>query len=231
MTQFDQKQKIWTHFEKTINDYDTCDEFVVPGNEELHQKIIETLPYHSKNELKILEVGIGTGKLALSILSKFENSRITGIDFSKKMISKSKAKLSYFGDRFEAKEADFNEIELNTGFDAVISSITIHNSTDDDKQKLFKKIYNSLNDGGIFINGDFIKYNEGIEQKRQDQLYKMFLEENLHGHELQVWMKHAFEQDMPATIDNQFEWLREAGFKEPKIIWHFRNLAIYSAKK
>lgn len=231
MNPSDHKQKIWTHFEKTIGDYDTCDNFVVPRNEELHQKIIEAVPYHHKNELNIMDLGMGTGKLALMILSKFEKSRITGIDFSKKMISKSKAKLSYFGNRFEAKEGDFNELEFGNDFDAVVSSIAIHNNTDENKKKLFKKIYNSLNENGVFINGDFIKYTDKIEQKRQDQLYRLFLEENLYGHELQIWLEHAFEQDVPATIDKQFEWLKEAGFKEPKILWHCKNLAIYSAKK
>ncbi|MFH1240059.1 MAG: class I SAM-dependent methyltransferase [Candidatus Diapherotrites archaeon] len=231
MTSSNHKQKVWNHFEKTITDYDTCDNFVVPRNEEVHQKILEALPYHPKNELKIMDLGSGTGKLALKVLSKFEKSQITGIDFSKKMISKAKAKLSYFGDRFEAKEADFNEIEFGTGFDAVVSSIAIHNNTDDNKKTLFKKIYNSLNMHGSFINGDFIKYADEIEQKRQNQLYRMFLEENLYGHELQVWLEHAFEQDIPATLDNQFGWLKEAGFKEPKLLWNCKNLAIYSAKK
>lgn len=39
-------------------------------------------------------------------------------------------------------------------FDAVISSLSIHHLDDIDKRKLFTRIYDSLPNGGLFVNYD-----------------------------------------------------------------------------
>jgi ubiquinone/menaquinone biosynthesis C-methylase UbiE len=53
--------------------------------------IIKTLSkYINKEELKVLDLGCGTGELIFELTRKFNNIKITGIDFSEKMIEVSK---------------------------------------------------------------------------------------------------------------------------------------------
>ena len=49
--------------------------------------IIKTLSkYKNMEELKVLDLGCGTGELIFELKKEFNNIKITGIDFSEKMI-------------------------------------------------------------------------------------------------------------------------------------------------
>lgn len=55
--------------------------------------IIKTLSkYKNMEELKVLDLGCGTGELIFELKKEFNNIKITGIDFSEKMIEISKNK-------------------------------------------------------------------------------------------------------------------------------------------
>jgi len=222
---------IYAHFSKNVNDYDTVSEKVVMKNTELHNALVGAISLDSNAKLDFLDLGCGTGHGMSLILDRFKNSKITGVDFSKKMIEKSKNKLSEFKGRFNLIEQDFNFMELGKNRDAIVSAIAIHNSTDAQKKELFKKIFNSLKTEGIFVNGDFTQAETPELDKQYHSIYRKYIENNLEGHELEVWLKHAFEEDMPMKLSEQFRILKEIGFKEIKLLWQFNNEAVYCAKK
>jgi tRNA (cmo5U34)-methyltransferase len=222
---------IFTHFSETVDDYDTVADKVVMKDDELHNYLVNSISFDSNKELNILDLGCGTGHGMLLMLEKFPNSKITGIDFSNKMILASKEKLKDFSDRIKLLEKDFNEIEFNEKYDAIVSAIAIHNSSHEQKIRLFKKIFDSLNENGIFINADFIQGESSELEIQYKNIYKTFLKKNLSGDELKVWLRHAFEEDMPMKLSEQFKILREIGFKEIELIWQFNNEVIYKIKK
>lgn len=226
----EQLTKIKKHFSSDIVDYDTADEYVVPKNEELHDTIVELIPFEEDKGIVVLDLGVGTGNGALKIL-KYPNSFITGIDFCPKMLSRAKEKLKRFGNRVELIEADFTKIPFPRKYDVIISAVTIHNETDEAKRRLFKKIYNSLFDGGIFINGDFFRPEAQHLYEKFNKFYESYMRRYLSGEELERWLVHAFEEDLPAKLTDQFEWLKEAGFRELGVVWQYYNLAVYYAVK
>ena len=74
-------------------------------------------------------------------------------------------------------------------FDAVISSAALHHFSKEEKEILYKKIYDSLKDGGQFINSDkFAKDEE--EEKR-------FMQEYVQNTDSE---KHI---DTPLCLDNE----------------------------
>ena len=224
-------KNIFNHFSKTINDYDTVADKVVMKNNEFHEFLCNSIPFDNNKNLKILDLWSGTWHWMSIVLNKFKNSKVVWIDYSNKMILKSDNNLSEFPGRFELIENDFNKTEFENWFDVIVSAFTIHNSTHEEKEALFGKIYNSLNKGWVFINADFVEW----EYKEQDEYYKLiyksFLEHNLKWEELEVWLKHAFKEDMPMKISKQFEILRKFGFWEVRIILQFNNETVYLAKK
>jgi tRNA (cmo5U34)-methyltransferase len=224
-------EQIYIHFSKTVDDYDTVAEKVVFKNKELHYVLINAIPFNSEKKLEVLDLGSGTGHGMLLTLKKFANAKVTGVDFSHRMILKSKKNLNKLLRRATLVEANFNEKEINQKYDAIVSSVAIHNSIHEQKRVLFKKIFNSLNKDGVFINGDFIEGESSEINEHYKNIYKDYLEKNLKGHELKVWLKHAFEEDLPMRLSEQFKILREIGFKDIKLIWQFNNEAIYVARK
>lgn len=125
-----QARKVKNHFDSDIVDYDACCSKVVPMNDEIHNIIVDTIPFDRKSKLKILDLGVGTGLGALKILNEFPNSHLTGIDFSSKMIFRARERLKIFDNRVKLIEADFNNIDFPEKYDVIVSAITIHNSNE-----------------------------------------------------------------------------------------------------
>ena len=223
--------EIFEHFSKTIDDYDTVADKVVMKNDELHESVVNSLPFNSGMKLNIVDLGSGTGHGMRLILNKFPQAKVTGIDFSLRMISKSQTNLIEFRDQFKLINKDFNKVDFENDYDAIVSAVTIHNSAHEQKKELFKKIYGSLKKGGVFVNGDFIEGETEEISKKYQELYRDYLKSNLIGHELEVWLRHAFVEDKPMKLSEQFRILHTAGFKEVKLVWQFNNMAVYIAVK
>lgn len=223
--------RIYVHFSKTVDDYDILAEKVVMKNDELQEVLVNSIPFHFQKPIKVLDLGSGTGRGMFLVIKKFPNAKVTGIDFSKKMIIKSSKKLKRFKERFNLIEANFNVVELGENYDAIVSAIAIHNNTHQEKKKLFEKIYKSLKKGGIFINGDFIEGETVDLDKKYQSIYKEYLIKNLRGNELKVWLRHVFKEDRPMRLSKQFTLLKNIGFKKIKLIWQLNNEAVYLTYK
>lgn len=223
--------KIKTYFSKTICDYDTVADSVVFKNNELHNELVKAISFDKNKELNILDLGCGTGHGMKLIANSFPKAKITGIDFSSSMIKKAKSNLLSFSDRINLLEIDFRDYKFDQKFDAIISAIAIHNITHEQKKKLFEKIFNSLNIGGLFLNADFYKHESRAIYNEAKMIYENFLRQNLSGDELKVWLKHAFEEDMPMSLTEQSAIFNKIGFDKFKLLWIFNNEAIYVVNK
>lgn len=224
-------QNIHLHFTRSVDDYDYVADKVVMKNDELHNVLVNAIPFDSNKNLNILDLGSGTGHGMSLVLRKFPKAKIMGIDFSNKMIVKSKKNLRNFGNRFGLIEKDFNEVEFGDKYDAIISAIAIHNSTHQEKDRLLKKIYKSLKKNAVLINGDFIEGETPEVNQLYQKVYREFLEKNLSGDELKVWLRHAFEEDMPMKLSEQLKLLNKHLFGEVSLVWQFNNQVVYITKK
>lgn len=94
----------------------------------------------------VLEIGIGTGRLALKTVPLCKN--FFGIDISPKTIEKAARNLSQY-QNIELICADFMTYDFNTSFDVIYSSLTFMHIQE--KQKCINKIYSLLNAKGYLI--------------------------------------------------------------------------------
>jgi len=223
--------RIKTHFSKTVDDYDTVADHVVFKNDEIHNELIKWIPHNNNKKFKILDLWCGTWHGIKLAAYTFPKAQITGIDFSPIMIKKAKKNLLPFADRINIIETDVNDYKFNDKFDIIISAVTIHNMTHPQKENLFKKIFQSLTNKWIFINADFYEHESTTINNYNNHTYEQFLRQNLSGEELNVRLRHAFEEDMPMTLTQQFNLLKKSGFTQIKLPWVFNNEAVYIAKK
>ena len=222
---------ILTHFTKTVEDYDTVANKVVMKNDEIHDVLINAIRQSSDSRLEILDLGSGTGHGMKLMLKKYKYAKIYGIDFSPKMIVKSTNNLKMYSNRIILIEEDFIKFKFPKKYDVVVSAIAIHNSSHQDKKRLFEKILFALKPGGYFINADFIQGENDQIDRHYKMIYKQYLEQNLKGEELDIWIKHAFKDDQPMKLSDQFKYLKLAGFSNIQLIWQYNNEAIYKAYK
>ncbi len=101
----------------------------------------------------ILDMGTETGLLTYYIYQKYQNAKYTLIDLSSEMLKVAKERFSDLNN-FEFIEEDYINYVYKKDYDAVVSALSIHHLSDEDKQTVYNKAYSILKSGGIFINSD-----------------------------------------------------------------------------
>jgi len=144
----------------------------------------------------VLDLGIGTGLELIRLFERFPTAKVTGIDVSPKMLEQLE-RLPFY-DSITAVCADFFEVEFGQGLDAVISTSALHHFTPQHKAVLYKKVYDALRPGGLFINADKTVPDDAEEEK----WFKIYEEEK----ELRAHI------DTPLTPRHEEQLLRGAGF-------------------
>lgn len=95
-----------------------------------------------KPDLKILDLGCGTGELTKILAEKFDDSTVLGIDNSTEMLSEAPQHPNL---RFELKTIE-EQLNQNDTFDLIVANASLQ--WVDDHPTLFDKILSRLNEGG-----------------------------------------------------------------------------------
>ncbi len=115
----------------------------------------------------VLDIGIGTGLLTETLYK--DNLKITGVDFSDKMLILAKEKMP----RGRFVKFDFSEglpIELKgEKFDYIISSYALHHIDNDQKVVFIRMLMQNLRDSGFVLIGD-IAFETRAEMERVRKL-------------------------------------------------------------
>ena len=101
---------------------------------------------HLTPENSVLEIGVGTGRLAVRVAPLCRE--FTGIDISPKTVARAKEHLGGFGS-VRLICGDFSEYYFDRRFDVIYSSLTFLHIKE--KQKAIDKVYGLLNPGGRFV--------------------------------------------------------------------------------
>jgi len=108
------------------------------------QAFIDKMELNKENS--VLEIGVGTGRLAVRIAPLC--GEFYGVDISSKTIERAKENLAVF-ENVRLVCADFLSYEFGRAFDVVYSSLTFMHI--EDKQRAVNKIAGLLNDAGRLI--------------------------------------------------------------------------------
>jgi ubiquinone/menaquinone biosynthesis C-methylase UbiE len=105
---------------------------------------------------KVLDVGCGTGTLAIVIKRQLGTGEVHGIDASPEMVRFAKEKSAKDGSDIDFRVALIEAIPFpDASFDLVTSSLMLHHLPDDVKAKGFLEIQRVLKPGGRFMAMDF----------------------------------------------------------------------------
>jgi tRNA (cmo5U34)-methyltransferase len=224
-----QLQRVKDHFDEDASDYDNHIVKFVPYYREQNEIMMELLPFEGSARVCGLDLGTGTGVLAEGILHRYPLAEVSVFDLSENMLAAARERLKKYENRITYLKGDFAKDDFGTGYDLVLSGLSIHHLSNPHKQALFRRIYLALNPGGVFLNRDVIK---GATD-RLDEIYIRLWRQYIRsmGEDDAACMERYQAEDIPACVEDQLEWLRRAGFVDVGCHWQRTNYAIYGGHK
>lgn len=224
-------------YDQSAAGYDAFINEINPAYRKMQDICIETLlSLHPNGRIaSVLELGVGTGMLAFKILSKFAVRKYAGYEISENLMALAKARLSFFPSKIDLSDKDFRTIKPANSFQSAVSTMTFHYLSNKDKKMVFKNVYDSLKNNGIFIIGDRII-------SEQPFLKDVFVKRMVASWDntTKNWRRiirktHNTVDDSkeePWYLEDQLLWLKEVGFSEVECIWReFNYCVFYGIKK
>ena len=136
--------------------------------EHSYQSFAELLPSECQ---RILDLGCGTGLELDKIWQKNPHIEVTGVDLCQGML---KQLLKKHPDKHLTTVCqDYFQYDFShSKWDAIISFESLHHFLPERKKELYRKSYNGLKDGGIFLLGDYIACCDEEEELLRDVYLK-----------------------------------------------------------
>jgi tRNA (cmo5U34)-methyltransferase len=208
----------------------------VPFYDEIHRIILDLIDRNYDGGA-IYDLGCSTGT-TISIIDKHFKKKgqsspdYIGIDNSAPMLEKCLEKIK----KNKIQNVDLQCLDINdvafrkSGM--VVMNYTLQFIKPTKRAELLKKVYKSLDKGGMFILSEKIKSSGHTINDLLIELYYDFKRRNGYS-ELEISQKREALENVliPLTPEKQMEQLKKAGFKKVEMIFRWYNFACYLGVK
>lgn len=217
------------HFDDVAPDYDRQRRQLIPCFDDFYG-IAASLVSCSSDAPRILDLGAGTGLFSSFIRSKYPNASLTLIDLSEEMLKEARLRFDH-DPAVSYIAADYTSYPYTEKYDAIISSLSIHHLPHSAKRALFKTIHELLIDGGIFVNADQAAgtsayWDDHYMTKWKEAIWQSGL--NAKAIEASIERRKV---DINATVQDQLDWITEAGFDQSDCVYKNNGFAVFAAHK
>lgn len=139
------------------------------GGDTARKTLIEGLAFRSGE--RILDLGTGTGEIAIAIKQRGRDVEVIGIDPDPKALDRAKQKAGRAGVAIRFEQGFGDQLPYaDQSFDRVLSSFVFHHLPDDQKDSTLREIRRVLKPGGEFRMADF----EGPEDHHHGMMGRLF---------------------------------------------------------
>lgn len=217
-------------FDAIASRYDAQRRYIIPGMEEFYNAAVWAADT-SLEAPAILDIGAGTGLLSALLLQKYPEGKITLIDISSNMLDVARERFSDNPNvRFVV--TDYSREDIQGRYDLVCSALSIHHLEQGDKRRLFSRIFEALNPGGLFVNADQAEAQSEWLSRRNIEYWDAFVSASpFPRDELKAAMKRRDTLDRNAPLLDQVTWLSKAGFSGVDIVYKNRTFCVFLGKK
>jgi tRNA (cmo5U34)-methyltransferase len=226
----DRIETVKNHFENEAKEFDEIILKLIPHYTEMIEALVLSIPFGKDEQINVIDLGCGTGTIAQKIKVAFPNSKISCLDIAENMIKMAQIKI---GENIDYYINDFYEFNFDKKYDVIISSLALHHlANDEDKKMFYRKIYNALNDNGIFYNADVVLGSNSHLQDLYMTKWKAFMKKSVSSDEIEnKWIVKYKAEDRPTSLINHINWLKDIGFKNIDIVWKYYNYCVYGGYK
>jgi tRNA (cmo5U34)-methyltransferase len=208
--------------------YDDTRRRLIPCFDDFYGVAVELAPHPRDARVDVLDLGAGTGLMSAFFADAFPNARFTLVDFATEMLARADERFARDARRFTFHATDYATTLPEGPFDLVISALSIHHLEHEGKRRLFRRIYDALRPGGAFVHADeALAATPWLEERAQRAWQDAARRRGSTEDELRAAVGRM-SHDIPAPLEDQLAWMREAGFRDVDCAYRYYMYVVYA---
>lgn len=217
-------------FNIVAKEYDVNRKKFIPCFDDFYANTTKFIASNLSYPKTVVDLGAGTGLLSYFWYRHFPNSKYILVDIAEEMLKVARQRFDTL-DNVSYTVEDYSQSLPTEKCDAIISALSIHHLQDDEKKNLFKRIYDKLPIGGIFVNYDQFcagsaRLNEWYDTYWENGLYHSGLTQN----DIDKWRERRI-LDKECSVEDEIKMLADCGFKEVKCVYSCGKFSVIIAIK
>ncbi|AJD03241.1 carboxy-S-adenosyl-L-methionine synthase [Campylobacter lari CCUG 22395] len=193
--------------------------------------IVELIDHFAPQNAKICDLGCSTASLLLALYEKRKDFLLSGVDEANAMLEIAKNKCQAFGARVEFYQKNLDDFDFFAN-DVFIATYTLQFIRPPKRQELVDKIYQNLNENGMFVFSEKILYEDVKIAKKMIQIYEQYkLEQGYSKLEISTKREALENVLIPYTQNENTTMLKKAGFSKVESVFKWVNFETFVAFK
>lgn len=224
------KDKCQWKFDRSVAE--VFDEHVrksIPRYDEFHEMVTGLCQWFVFDGCEVFDLGSSTGTFVDEMISRYSSKHVKFhcIDNSPAMIEKSKEKLSGYvkdGHRITHECLNLEDYKFKSGAGIIVSLFTLQFVNPGSRREIYRKVYESLREGGVFIVADkFYMGNGDVNDIFSDLHYDFKRTEGYSEEEIMAKRDSLRGIQKPDRLEVTIKSLQEAGFRETATFYQYLN--------
>lgn len=217
--------------ESVASVFDDMLERSIPFYKEQIDLIAHFASLHLKEGGLVYDLGSSTGNALFALHSLSPQSQLVGIDSSSAMCERALLKAQAYGSNARFICEDFLTFSFDP-CDVVIASWTMQFVRPLMREKMIKKIFESLKSGGVFLMSEkVLGSDKELTHSMIEYYHRYKITQGYTQFEINQKREALENVLIPYTLDENIDMLKNAGFSCVEVLFKWVNFALLIAKK
>lgn len=217
-------------FNIVAQEYDADRRKFLPCFDAFYKDATDFIAHSIAKPRRVLDLGTGTGLLTMYWYSHFPETEYVLTDVSVGMLDVARKRFQGV-EQMTYEVCDYCQHLPDNDFDVIISALSIHHLEHSDKRQLFRRIYEKLPDGGVFVNYDqFCGDTETMTRMMDEYWIDGLQHSGLSEQSLERWRERR-KFDRECSLQDEKTWLKDAGLQTVQCVFSQLKFSVLMAIK
>ena len=221
--------RIAESFNAAVAHYDRDRRILIPCFDDFYDAALAALDGVLRPGSRVLDLGAGTGLMSALVRDRFHAVNFVLVDIADALLARARERFGDSGAEFRV--ADYTKADLGGPYDAIISGLSIHHLSDEDKRALYARAFAALKQGGVFVNADqVLGATPSLEARYRAQWLDAIRAKGATP-EMIASAQERMKLDRMAPLRPQLDWLGEVGFSDVDCVYKNFSFAVMAGRK